>query len=129
MHDSKRHCQEAENDSDSLTSYQTYRTTPAAAAELKAHAHQAGLSISALTRLRLAGHPPPTAAAPALNREAYVELARSAANLNQLTHHLNLVQVAGQSEVIELAAVRSLLQKLLFEVAVLRAKLIGASEK
>ena len=127
MHESKRHCDEPQDDS--LTSYQTYRTTPAAAAELKAHAHQAGLSMSELTRLRMAGHPPPTSAAPTVNREAYAELARTAANLNQLTHHMNLVQVAGQAEVIDLATVRAMLQKLLFEVAVLRAQLVGAVEK
>ena len=127
MHESKIHCEEP--DSESLTWHHTFRSTEAEGCRLKEHARQAGISVSALTRRRVHGHPPPTSAAPALNREAYVELARSAANLNQLTHHLNQVQVAGQSDVIELAAVRALVQKLLFEVAVLRAKLIGASEK
>ena len=127
MHETKIHCEEP--DSESLTWHHTFRSTEAEGRGLKEHARQAGISVSALTRRRVHGHPPPTSAAPTLNREAYAELARSASNLNQLTHHLNQVQVVGQFEAIELATVRALIEKLLFEVAHLRAELLGAGEK
>ena len=127
MHKSKHHLAPA--DDENRNQYQTFRLTVGEAGELVGHAVAAGISVSELVRRRVLGHAAPVAAAPALNREAYAQLARSASNLNQLTHHLNMAQVAGQSEAIELATVRALLEKLLFEVSKLRAELLGAGEK
>lgn len=128
MHKSKNHCQDADSER-ARTSYQTFRVTPAESAELVGHARAAGLSVSQLVRSRVLGLRAPVAAAPLLNRQAYTELARTAANLNQLAHHLNQVQVSGQAQVIDLAAARALIQKTLDELAGLRADLIGAGNK
>ena len=127
MHDSKRHC--ADPEADSLTCYQTYRSTPAEAALLKAHARAAGLSVSELTRRRVHGHAPPVAAAPALNQAAYAELARTASNLNQLAQHANEQRVTGVAVALDLAQVRALIEKVGAGVAALRAELIGARKK
>lgn len=125
MHKSKHHFGSAEVASRSR--YQTVRVTEAEARELVEHARSAGLSVSQLLRHRALGQRAPVAAAPALNREAYAELARTASNLNQLAHHLNQVQVSGQAQVIDLAAVRALIQKAIDEVAKLRTELVGAA--
>lgn len=127
MHDSKIHCQEP--DSESLSCYQTYRSTPAEAARLKAYAHAAGVSVSELTRRRVHGHQPPVAAAPPINLEAYAALARTAANFNQLTHHANEQRAAGTTVALDLAQIKALLNKLVSEVAELRRDLVGANKK
>ena len=126
MHDSKIHCQLP--DAESLSCYQTYRSTPFEAARLKAYARAAGVSVSELTRRRVHGQHPPMAAAPPMNLEAYAALARTTANLNQLTQHANEQRAAGITVVMELAQLKALLQKLLSEVLDLRIDLIGATK-
>ena len=127
MHKSKHHL--AEPNAKNRDRYQTFRVDESEARELVDHASAAGLSVSQLVRRRALGQPAPQAAAPELNRRAYQELARTAANLNQLTHHMNEARVAGQTQVLDLVQVKSLLQKALFEVSALRADLLGALNK
>lgn len=124
MHDSKIHCREP--DAESLSCYQTYRSTPDEAARLKAHARAAGVSVSELTRRRVHGHRPPVAAAPPANLELYGALKHTTDNLNQLTKHANGQRAAGYAVVLDLAQVKALLQKLEKDVEALRASLIGA---
>lgn len=128
MHKSKIHCDDPDLPGGRFC-YHTVRMTALEGAELAAHARQAGVSISKLIRQRSLGQRAPVAAAPELNRAAYAELARTAGNLNQLAHHLNQVQVAGQAQVIDLAQVRALLEKTIDQVGGLRADLIGASKR
>lgn len=124
MHDSKRHC--ADPEEDSLTVYQTYRTTPESAAKVKEHARLAGISISALTRQRVDGHLPPTAAAPLLNLGLAAELRATTSNLNQMTKHLNTQVLSGQAAIVEMAQLKALILKMDHQVAALRADLMGA---
>ena len=127
MHKSKHHF--ADGEAGSRNRYQTFRLTESEAGELVEHARSSGHSVSQLVRLRVLGQPAPVAAAPELNRAAYEELARTAANLNQLAHHLNEVRVASAAEIIDLVQVKALVQKALAEVADLRAELLGTSKK
>jgi hypothetical protein len=127
MHDSKIHCQQP--DADSLTCYQTYRDTPAGAAELKAHARLAGIGISELTRRRVHGHSEPKAAAPAVNLELYGALKHTTDNFNQMTKNSNQQVLAGQQMVVDFAICIALLKKMDVQVAALRADLLGASKK
>lgn len=127
MHESKKHCQQPE--ADSLSCYQTYRSTPGEAARLKAHARAAGISVSQLTRIRVHGHPEPKAAAPELNRLAHVEYSKLGGNLNQLVQHMNEQRLAGIQVVFDHAKLSALVEKLLAENAILRADLIGARGK
>lgn len=127
MHDSRRHCEEPEPES--LTCYQTYRSTPREAAKLKADARAACVSVSHLTRVRVHGHPEPVAAAPAVNLELYGALKHSTDNLNRMTKHANSQVVTGELAVLDLAQVKSLLLKMEIEVSALRADLIGVSKK
>ena len=126
MHDSKIHCQQPE--ADSLSCYQTYRSTPGEAARLKEHARLAGISVSELTRRRVHGHPEPKAAAPAANLKMYGALQHTTGNFNQMTRHANTQAVQGEAAVLELAQVKALLLKMDVQVAALRADLIGASK-
>ncbi len=71
----------------------------------------------------LAQHPPP-AVVPAANREAWVALARTASNLNQLTAHLNAGHLPGGSNPMHLNA---LLVTLMEEVRALRLTLLGVA--
>jgi hypothetical protein len=127
MHDSKRHCQTPEVES--LTCYQTYRSTPGEAAKLKEHARLAGVSVSELTRRRVHGHAAPAAAAPEINMKAYAEYSRLGGNLNQIAHDMNSRRLAGIQDVLDHAQLRALVEKLLIANAELRADLIGASKK
>ena len=127
MHKSKHHL--AEPDEKNRDRYQTFRVTEGEARELVNHASAAGLSVSQLIRRRALGQPAPQAAAPELNRIAYQELARTAANLNQIAHHLNQTQVSGRAEIFDLVQVKALVQKALSQVAGLRADLLGALNK
>ena len=127
MHKSKHHF--CEGDVGSRNRYQTFRLTEREASELVDHARASGHSVSQLVRLRALGQAAPQAAAPELNRRAYEELARTTGNLNQLAHHMNEVRIAGQTQVVDLVQVKSLLQKTLSQVAGLRADLLGALNK
>lgn len=80
-----------------------------------AHAKEAGLPTRTYCRrVLLRKHIRPI---PELNREAWAELARLAANINQLAHHANASGELGQ--LVELQAVAR-------QVAALRLQLIGA---
>lgn len=67
------------------------------------------------------------ASVPAVNKEAYAELARSAANLNQVAHHLN----EGRKKMDDLLAktLESLLSKMLLDLKNVRLSLIKNNEK
>ena len=60
----------------------------------------------------------PPQPAPEVNRAAWLELSRSASNLNQLAHHLNSIGGAESADVPQIMA----------ELARFRAALIGAGE-
>lgn len=124
MHESKIHCQLPE--ADSLSCYQTYRSTAAEAARLKEHARAAGISISELTRRRVHGHAAPKAAAPAVNLQLYGALEHTTTNFNQMTKNSNIQVLTGQQMVVDFAICIALLKKMESEVAALRADLIGA---
>lgn len=127
MHESKIHCQQPE--AESLSCYHTYRSMPAEAARLKAHALAAGVSVSQLTRIRLYGHAEPKAAAPQVNLELYGALKHTTDNFNQMTKNSNIQVLTGQKMVVDFAICIALLQKMDVEVAALRADLIGASRQ
>lgn len=127
MHHSKIHCEQPE--ADSLTCYQTYRTTPAAAARLNAYARAACISVSELTRRWLDDLPPPKAAAPEVNRAAATEYSRLASNLNQLVGRMNEQRLAGIEVVIEHARLMALIEKLIFVNNAIRLELVGAGAR
>lgn len=127
MHQSQIHCQDPGDDS--LSCYQTYRTTTAAAERLKAHARAAGISVSQLTRDRLDDLPPPKLAAPEINRVLAAEYSKLGSNLNQLVGHLNEQRLAGIEVAIEHARLISLIEKLLFVNKELRLELVGAGAR
>lgn len=107
------------------TVFVTVRFTPHEAAEIAAHAGACGHSMSALVRARCLGHSAPRGAAPEVNLRAWRELAATAANLNQLAHHLNSHAKAGQPEV-DLVETSALLVDLQNKVKTLRLQLLGA---
>lgn len=107
--------------------FHTVRFAPDEAAELVAHAQATGLSVSALIRARVLGHPTPRGAAPAVNLAAWRELASTASNLNQLAHRLNASALAGEPAEISLDQVKALLSDLAEKVKKVRLELIGAS--
>lgn len=93
------------------------RLSPSELAELDRQRgpHQRGAWLRLAWQRALPPAPPPE-----LNRRAWAELARAAANLNQLAHHLNGLAVAGaEATAADVAAVAEAL-------AVFRATLIGA---
>jgi len=71
----------------------------------------------------LAQRPPPSVV-PAVNREAWVALARTASNLNQLSAHLNAGHLPGAVNPVSL---RDLLVALTEEVRALRLALLGVT--
>lgn len=127
MHQSKIHCQQP--DADSLSCYQTYRTTTEAAARVRDHARAAGISVSELTRRRLDDLPPPKAAAPAVNLELYGALKHTTDNFNQMTKNSNIQVLTNQKQVVDFAVCIALLRKMDLQIASLRADLIGTSIK
>jgi len=62
---------------------------------------------------------------PAINRQAWTALARSAANINQLAHHLNENRITGQAGTVDAAVLRAELRRLYGHIAALRRLLIG----
>lgn len=127
MHESKIHCQQP--DDDSLTCYQTYRTTRAAAARVKAYARALCISVSELTRRRVEDLPPPDAPAPEVNLKLYGALAHTTENFNQMTKNCNRQVLTNQQQVVDFAVCIALLLKIGEEVEALRADLIGAGRK
>ncbi|WP_069299362.1 plasmid mobilization protein [Neptunicoccus sediminis] len=79
-----------------------------------------GCSVAALVRDRLLGLRKETSPqVPLMNRQAWIDLSRTASNLNQMSYHLN---TGGRPEVDRILPLLSLLQRDLEQV---RARLIG----
>lgn len=92
--------------------------SPAERTQLQAKASQVGLGLSAFIREVTLGKP--IKVLPTVNAERWSELARVAANLNQIAHHLN----EGRANGVDPSAVAELLE----EVQALRRELIGAAQ-
>jgi hypothetical protein len=107
-------------DAPKRTCFHTIRVTPDEADELAAHAKRAHISVSELLRRRSLGQPLPPAAAPELNVQAYGQLARLAANLNQSMKHANQLGVLDRHHFV------TLVSDCREQVQSLRADLIGA---
>lgn len=92
--------------------------------ELACVAHEMGLSLSGYLRRVVLGQPlpprRPPRPIPELNREAYVELGRIGANLNQLVNALNERGLPGREQILEI------LELLTGALGEIRARLIGA---
>lgn len=109
------------------TVFHTVRFTPGEGAQLVEHASACGLSVSALLRARALGRPSPKGVAPAINLAAWRELASTTANLNQLSHHLNVAAISAQPFPIDLEEVKLVVATLSEQVKALRLELLGAS--
>lgn len=92
--------------------------SPAERTHLQAKASQVGLGLSAFIREVALGKP--IKALPTINAECWGELARVAANLNQIAHHLNEGRAHGVDS--------SVIAELLEQVQALRRELVGAAE-
>ncbi len=96
---------------------------------IESDAREAGVTLAELVRTRVlsARVLKSKASVPAVNKEAYAELARSAANLNQVAHHLN----EGRKKMDDLLAktLESLLSKMLLDLKNVRLSLIKNNEK
>lgn len=95
------------------------RLTDAERAEVEARAASAGVTPAQWLRIAGLSRRAPPSPVPAVNRDAYAELARLAANLNQLT------RLANEGRVI---APGDLLDQVAAEVAQLRLALLGVTE-
>lgn len=115
-------------ESENRTVFHTVRLTPLEAAELVEHAAATGVSVSALLRARTLGQPLPRGAAPAVNMAAWRELAATAANLNQLVHHLNTAALSDQQADIGLVEVKKIVIDVAEKVKKVRLELIGAGQ-
>ena len=88
--------------------------------DLRDQAQAAGLSLSEFIRARffqtrIKARP----LVPAINREIYAELARSASNLNQMAHHLNegrVTSVPGQDVLQEIRSLYGHLKSIRLEM-------------
>lgn len=109
------------------TVFHTVRVTPDEAAELVAHAEATGLSVSALMRSRVLGHPIPKGAAPAVNLAAWRELAPTTSNLNHIAYRLNLASKSTEPSGVTLDQVMAALTEVGGAVKKLRLELIGAT--
>jgi hypothetical protein len=109
------------------TVFHTVRVTPLEAAELVEHAEATGLSVSALMRARVLGHPTPKGAAPPLNLQAWRELAPTTANFNQISHTLNLAAKSGEPCAVTLDEVMAAVIEVGGAVKKLRLGLLGAT--
>ena len=129
MHKSKQHSGEPGKEGQARDQYQTFRLTKLEAAELAEHAELSGHSVSQVVRIRVLGHPPPLAAAPLANHALASELSKTNANLNQFVQHLNEARATGKYPVIDLEDGINLVVKVDGNVRLLRADLVGASQK
>ncbi len=94
-------------------------------ATLDARRDAAGIKeMGAYVRQAVLAQRPPPSVVPAVNREAWVALARTASNLNQLTAHLNAGHLPDAPNPMHLHA---LLVTLIEEVRVLRLALLGVA--
>lgn len=105
--------------------FHTTRFTEDEAAEVVSHADACGQSISALIRARVLGRSLPKGSAPALNIAAWRELASTAANINQLTHHFNLAAQTGE-QAPHSGEVMKLLRDLDIKLKDVRLQMLGA---
>lgn len=72
------------------TAFRTVRLTPTEAAEVDEHAAAVQISVSALIRARVLNRPLPRGSVPALNVQAWREMAPTTGNINQLAHQFNI---------------------------------------
>lgn len=114
-------------DSENRTVFHTVRFSPAEAVEVAEHASVVGLSISALIRARVLGHPLPRGAAPAINLTAWRELASCASNFNQLSRHLNTAALAGGQPVLDFYGVKDLVLEVEQNLKKVRLQLLGTA--
>jgi len=97
--------------------------TPAERAELERRTAMTGWrDVGAYVRRAIIAQRPPRATVPQLNIQAYGELARTTANLNQVTRHLN---EGGQLDAPTAAGLAVVLERLDGEVRALRLGLLG----
>lgn len=94
------------------------RVSDAEYAALREKAARMGMTPAQWLREAALSRRLPSPPVPPINREQYAELARLAANLNQLTHGANIGQNVAVND--------ALLQRLAGEVSRLRLALIGA---
>ena len=87
-------------------------------------AGEAGLSVAEFLRRRGLGCAV-RAPVPARNRQAWAELARSAANINQLARHLNERRVTGRAGTVDAAVLRAELSHMYGHISALRRFLAG----
>lgn len=90
------------------------------AEQLALKSEDAGMDCASYIRVAALGNA--ITAVPKLNREAYIELARLAGNLNQLMRHIN----SDKSVVVRGEQLGAGLEKLSVQVQALRASLLGA---
>lgn len=98
------------------------RMTAAERQEAEKNAADAGLTLSAYLRDRTLGKPV-RGVVPAINREAYAELARLAGNLNQVAAHLNAGTMSP-----DWMLLHDMLSEIRREVGKLRLDLLGVTE-
>ncbi len=96
-------------------------------AALAARRDAAGIKeMGAFLRMAVLAQQPPRAVVPAMNREAWRDLARTASNLNHLTAHLNAGNLRNPGGTAQIEAV---LATLTAEVRQLRLALLGVPEE
>jgi hypothetical protein len=108
------------------TQFRTTRFTVEEAAEVDEHAVAVRISTSALIRSRVLGRPLPKGLVPALNVQAWRELAPTRSNINQLAHHFNLAAQSGEPPP-GVVQVLEVLRTLEIDVKTLRLQLLGAA--
>ena len=92
-------------------------------AALRVRAAKVGVSLAEF--LRRAGLSAPIRVVPDANRRAWTALARTAANLNQIAHHLNAVRLIGREPIINDDLLRRDLGRMERALGELRRLLIG----
>ena len=97
------------------------RVSPAELDALTAKAQQMGMSPAHWLREAALSRRLPSPPVPAINREEYADLARLAANLNQLARAANEGQVVALND--------GLMQRLITEVSRLRLGLLGTGSR
>ena len=96
------------------------RVNAAELAELESKADAAGVSVTEWLRLAGLRRRAPAGVVPAINRDAWAALARSAANLNQLTKAVN----EGRDLRVDVDALRLMYR----EIQTLRQQLFGVAD-
>ena len=105
----------------------TFKVTEEERRALKALAHDAGLSLSDLIRSTVLGSSvTPMVTVPKVNITVYRELARTNANLNQMTRHLNEGRIRGLDRSISKSTLHGTLKTIDKRVKELRRLITGA---